>query len=437
MPQISVDEIDRIVAGHHHDPHSILGAHPGPDGITVRALRPLAAAVTVVLSDGRKFPMRHFHEGVFEAILPPGDIPDYRLAVAYPTAAGGESAFATDPEWLTDDPYRHLPTLGEMDMYLIQEGRHEQLWKVLGAHVRTLPGRPAAGGAAPGKTGATPPPPRGATPNGRTREGAAPGKTGATPPPPRTVTSESPTRERAVPGKTGAPPPLPLARATSDAPVREAATPEGATSDGETPAGASATQRPPLQSSNRAHAGGFGPVTGTSFAVWAPNARGVRVIGDFNHWDGHGHPMRSLGSSGVWELFVPGADAGTRYKYEICGPDGAWRVKADPMAQCAEHPPATASVVYTSHYTWGDSDWLAARAEHNPLREPMSAYEVHLGSWRPGLSYRELADELTDYVIRHGLHPRRIPAGRRVPVRGLLGISGFVVLRTHGPVRQP
>ena len=154
MPQISVDEIDRIVAGHHHDPHSILGAHPGPDGITVRALRPLAAAVTVVLSDGRRFPMRHFHEGVFEAILPPGDMPDYRLAVTYPTA-GGESAFAADPETLTDDPYRHLPTLGEMDMYLIQEGRHEQLWKVLGAHVRTLPGKPAAGGAAPGKTGAT------------------------------------------------------------------------------------------------------------------------------------------------------------------------------------------------------------------------------------------------------------------------------------------
>ena len=143
-------------------------------------------------------------------------------------------------------------------------------------------------------------------------------------------------------------------------------------------------------------------MTGTSFAVWAPNARGVRVIGDFNHWDGHGHPMRSLGSSGVWELFVPGADAGTKYKYEICGPDGAWRVKADPMAQCAEHPPATASVVYTSHYTWGDSDWLAARAEHNPHREPMSAYEVHLGSWRPGLSYRELADELTDYVTSMG-----------------------------------
>ena len=193
MPQISVDEIDRIVAGHHHDPHSILGAHPGPDGITVRALRPLAAAVTVVLSDGRKFPMRHFHEGVFEALLPPGDIPDYRLAVTYPTA-GGEQAFAADPEWLTDDPYRHLPTLGEMDMYLIQEGRHEQLWKVLGAHVRTVPGRPAAGGAAPGKTGATTPP-RSATPNGRTREGAAQGKTGVTPPPPRTATPESPTRE--------------------------------------------------------------------------------------------------------------------------------------------------------------------------------------------------------------------------------------------------
>ena len=184
-------------------------------------------------------------------------------------------------------------------------------------------------------------------------------------------------------------------------------------------------------------AGGFGPVTGTSFAVWAPNARGVRVIADFNHWDGRGHPMRSLGSSGVWELFVPGAGAGTRYKYEICGPDGTWRVKADPMAQAPStrprpHPsstPATTPGVTATGSPHGP--------ERNQHREPMSAYEVHLGSWRPGLSYRELADELTEYVDQHGLHPRRIPAGRRAPVRRLLGISGFLVLRAHGTVRQP
>src|SRR6266566_4668952 len=87
MTQISLGEIDRIVAGQHHDPHSVLGAHPGPDGITVRTLRPLAATVAVVLRDGRRFPMHHLHQGVFEATLPPGDIPDYRIAVAYPGPA--------------------------------------------------------------------------------------------------------------------------------------------------------------------------------------------------------------------------------------------------------------------------------------------------------------------------------------------------------------
>ena len=92
---------------------------------------------------------------------------------------------------------------------------------------------------------------------------------------------------------------------------------------------------------------------GTAFAVWAPNARGVRLVGDFNFWDGRAHPMRSLGGAGVWELFVPGVGPGTRYKFSICGPDGAWREKADPMAALAETPPATASVVYQSDYDLG------------------------------------------------------------------------------------
>ena len=102
-----------------------------------------------------------------------------------------------------------------------------------------------------------------------------------------------------------------------------------------------------------AHVKQYGAVTGTAFAVWAPNARGVRVIGDFNHWDGRGHPMRSLGGAGVWELFVPDVGDGTRYKFDICGPDGQWRRKADPMASLAERPPATASVVYTSRLRVG------------------------------------------------------------------------------------
>jgi 1,4-alpha-glucan branching enzyme len=108
--------------------------------------------------------------------------------------------------------------------------------------------------------------------------------------------------------------------------------------------------------------------------------------------------MRSLGGAGVWELFIPGVTDGARYKYAICGPDGVWREKADPLANATERPPATASVVYTSHHSWEDDSWMQARASRQAVREPMSSYEVHLGSWRPGLSYRELAVQLVEYV---------------------------------------
>jgi 1,4-alpha-glucan branching enzyme len=299
---VSSGELDRVITGTHHDPHSVLGAHPGPDGVAVRALRPLAATVTVLLADGRRYPMEHAHGGIFGVLLPddatpgPGLVPDYRLAVAYPGPGGDGSDGAAEPgpETVGDDPYRHRPTLGEIDLHLIGEGRHEELWRVLGAHVR-----------------------------------------------------------------------------------------ESGDSTG--------ADRVP-----------FGKILGTGFAVWAPSARGVRVIGDFNHWDGRGHPMRSLGGSGVWELFVPGVAEGALYKYEICGPDGRWRAKADPMAARAQQPPATASVVTRSRYAWGDEEWMTARPDRDPLHAPMSAYEVHIGSWRPGLSYRELADQLTSYVTELG-----------------------------------
>jgi 1,4-alpha-glucan branching enzyme len=127
------------------------------------------------------------------------------------------------------------------------------------------------------------------------------------------------------------------------------------------------------------------------------------VVGDFTGWGPHdGWPMRSLGSSGVWEVFVPEASVGHRYKYRILGRDGTWREKSDPMAQRTEVPPRTASVVYKSDYDWKDGDWVTRRAASQAHREPMSIYEVHLGSWRPGLSYRELADQLTDYVVEMG-----------------------------------
>ena len=160
-----------------------------------------------------------------------------------------------------------------------------------------------------------------------------------------------------------------------------------------------------------AHVRTAGEVAGVAFAVWAPNARGVRVVGDFNHWNGEGHEMRPLGTSGVWELFVPGAGDGTHYKFEIHGADGSWKLRADPMAFRSEAPPATASVVFTSAYAWDDGDWMTARARGGSAHDrPMSVYEVHLGSWRRGRSYRELADELAAYVVETGFtHVELLP----------------------------
>ena len=270
--------LDQIVAGEHGNPHDVLGAHPHAGSVTIRAFRPLAESVVVVTADGRT-PLEHEHNGIWVGVLDTPEVPDYRLEVKY---AGGEPL-------TVDDPYRYLPTLGEMDLHLINEGRHEQLWDVLGAHVRSY---------------------------------------------------DSPT----------------------------------------------------------------GKVTGTSFAVWAPAARGVRVKGDFNNWDSREHPMRQMGVSGVWELFVPDVGAGTKYKYVVLGADGEWREKADPLAFQAEVAPATSSIVHESHHTWGDDAWMKARAERTDLHaRPMSIYEVHLHSWRKhhgggSYSYDDLADSLVDYV---------------------------------------
>jgi 1,4-alpha-glucan branching enzyme len=309
-------EIERIVAGQHHDPHSVLGAHLGPDGVTIRALRPLATSVTAVLPDGSRHAMTHRHQGVFEVTLPESHptVPDYLLEVTYPGESsrtyGTDSGAAGGSGTLQDDAYRHLPTVGEFDLHLIAEGRHEQLWRVLGAQ------------------------PRG---------------------------------------------------------------------------------------------------TGTAFAVWAPNARGVRVVGDFNFWDGRAQPMRSLGGAGIWELYVPGVGPGTRYKYSICGPDGVWREKADPMAILAETPPATASVVYESAYEWADAEWMTTRAERQPVTSPLSVYEVHLGSWRPGLSYRQLADELAAYVTDLGFtHVEFLP----VAEHPFGGSWGYQVTSYYAPTSR-
>jgi 1,4-alpha-glucan branching enzyme len=272
---VDTTTLDALVVGEIADPHSVLGPHPYDGGVTVRALRPMAEHVVVVVGD-QQYPLVHEHAGVFVGVLPYPEVPDYRLRVTY-------AGVSID----SDDPYRFLPTLGEVDLHLVGEGRHEQLWEVLGSHVRVY----------------------------------------------ETL---------------------------------------------------------------------MGPVSGTSFAVWAPSARGVRVVGDFNYWDGVASPLRSLGGSGVWELFVPGVGDGTRYKFEILGRDGVWRQKADPMAFATEVPPSTASMVYTSRYEWGDQQWMQRRAHSQPVSSPMSTYEVHLGSWRQGRSYRALADELVPYVADMG-----------------------------------
>ena len=148
--------------------------------------------------------------------------------------------------------------------------------------------------------------------------------------------------------------------------------------------------------------GSMGDVDGVAFAVWAPNARAVRVVGDFNYWDGSGSSMRSLGSSGIWELFIPDVQIGARYKFEIQGPEGNWFQKADPLANATEVPPATASVVTHSEYEWEDEEWLTKRAETNVHEGPISIYECHIGSWKQGLSYRDLADEMVPYLLEMG-----------------------------------
>ncbi|CAM5638732.1 1,4-alpha-glucan branching enzyme [Streptomyces violaceorubidus] len=295
-PALDTGDRERLLAGTHHDPHAVLGAHRVPGGVAFRAFRPYALAVTV-LSGELRLELHADGDGFFSGLAPLEEVPVHRLLVAYE---------GTVQE--VEDPYRFLPTLGELDLHLIGEGRHEQLWQALGAHPTTHDG-----------------------------------------------------------------------------------------------------------------------VAGTRFAVWAPNARGVRVAGGFNFWDGTGHPMRSLGSTGVWELFLPGVGAGELYKFEITRPDGSRTFRADPLARRTEVPPATSSVVHTSDYTWGDEEWLAHRADAPAHEAPLSVYEVHLPSWRPGLTYRELAEQLPAYVADLGFtHVELMPVAEH-PFGGSWGyqVTGF------------
>ncbi|CAB4930022.1 unannotated protein [freshwater metagenome] len=145
-----------------------------------------------------------------------------------------------------------------------------------------------------------------------------------------------------------------------------------------------------------------GALLGTTFSLWAPNARAVSLIGDHNFWDKSTNPMLRIGSFGIWEIFIPDIGAGYKYKFAVCGIDGRWVDHADPLARATQVPPLTASIVDESTYEWRDLEWVTKRNEFQPWRSPVSVYEVHLGSWKLGLSYKDLASELVEYVKNHG-----------------------------------
>ena len=182
---------------------------------------------------------------------------------------------------------------------------------------------------------------------------------------------------------------------------------------------------------------------GVNFAVWAPNARTVQIVGDFNGWDGREHSARVHPNLGIWELFVPGAKVGDRYKFRLLSQHGEWMDKTDPVGFAAELPPLTASIVadITTH-RWNDSDWMQQRAERDPLHSPMNVYEVHLGSWQKGpgrthgwLDYRDLAHRLADYCNRMNFtHVELMPVNEH-PFSGSWGyqaVGYFAPTSRHG-----
>jgi 1,4-alpha-glucan branching enzyme len=190
-------------------------------------------------------------------------------------------------------------------------------------------------------------------------------------------------------------------------------------------------------------------IDGVSFAVWAPNARRVSVVGDFNQWDGRRHPMRRHPGAGIWELFLPGVGEGSRYKFEILGRDGGLlALKADPFAfEFEAEEPRTASVVASlDGYEWDDPGWVAERGRRNALDAPIAVYEVHLGSWRRVpeegnrfLTYRELGEALGDYARDLGYtHVELLPVGEH-PFYGSWGyqqIGAFAPTRRYGTAKD-
>ena len=176
-------------------------------------------------------------------------------------------------------------------------------------------------------------------------------------------------------------------------------------------------------------------IEGVSFSVWAPSAQRISVVGDFNYWDGRRHMMRTLGVSGLWEIFIPGARVGQQYKFELLGPSGAVFLKTDPFGKFFEAPPNNASIIYDlGAYKWNDNKWIQGRAERDWANEPCSIYEMHVGSWKRkiecsnrSLTYRELAEALIDYLkTMHYTHVEFMPLAEH-PFEGSWGyqVTGF------------
>ncbi len=293
MSTIDAAERHALTDGRHAAPHNVLGPHEheenGKRGTIVRVYQPDAADASII-REGVAQAMRDDGDGFFSILLPTTTLP-FRYALRF-IAPDGHA-------WERGDPYRHEPTLGEMDLYLFNEGTHRRLWTMLGAHLRTVEGD-----------------------------------------------------------------------------------------------------------------------EGTAFAVWAPNADRVSVVGDWCNWDGRQFPMRRMGDSGLWELFVPGIAANALYKFELRTREGALRLKSDPMGLKMQQAPETASIVVNeTGYRWRDGTWMTARAHHDAVREPMHIYEVHPGSWARvveeggrSLSYREFAPRLAEHVKSLGFtHVELLP----------------------------
>jgi 1,4-alpha-glucan branching enzyme len=271
--------VDAVVEARHGDPFSVLGPHEVDGGCAVRAFIPDATAVQVIARDGGQVlaTLERIHPAGFWLGMTATRVP-YCLRI-----------LAGDGERITEDPYSFGPALGDLDVFLLGEGRHRELGRALGAHVVELEG-----------------------------------------------------------------------------------------------------------------------VAGVRFAVWAPNARRVSVVGNFNRWDGRCHPMRLRWGAGVWELFIPRLGPGAIYKYELLGPDGnLLPLKADPVAGAAEVPPATASIVIDEHLRWNDAAWREQLAARHVATAPIIIYEVHAFSWMPAATggadgWSNLADRLVPYAVDMG-----------------------------------